>query len=310
MPNEVTITRPPGMPFNEMERLGEYISKSNLFGIRTKEQAIVLMAIAQAEGRHPVEAARDYDIVNNRPAKKAEAMMRDFIQAGGKIEWHALTDELADATFTHPQTGSVRIDWDMKRALTAFGKKDMYAKFPRQMLRSRVVSEGVRTLWPLATSGMYVPEEQADIPAHTGPTIDAEAPSAARQAINDAVPLRSVAAATPRAPRVVDPTPYEAPPPKPVDRSQWTDGMWRSWIDAKLRPEGAKLTCRHDVVQLGEKTSVKDAIDPKIAPEWVQRDVTEILHEWFESFPADAEATPDDDLDEVVIAGEDKILAG
>ena len=31
--------------------------------------------------------------------------------------------------------------------------------------------------------------------------------------------------------------------------------MWRSWIDAKLRPEGAKLTCRQDVVQLGEKTS-------------------------------------------------------
>jgi hypothetical protein len=104
------------------------------------------MAIAQAEGRHPVEAARDYDIISGKPAKRAEAMMRDFIQAGGRVEWHSLTDDLADATFTHPQTGSVRIDWDMKRAQTAFGKKDMYSKFPRQMLRSRVVSEGVRTL--------------------------------------------------------------------------------------------------------------------------------------------------------------------
>ena len=90
-------------------------------------------------------------------------MLRDFILAGGKVQWHSLTDELADATFTHPQTGEVRIDWDMKRAQTAFGKKDMYAKFPRQMLRSRVVSEGVRTLWPLATSGMYEPGEAADI---------------------------------------------------------------------------------------------------------------------------------------------------
>ena len=306
-----TIAQP--MPLQDMQTLAVAIAKSNLFGIKTPEQALVLMAIAQAEGRHPVEAARDYDIINGRPAKKAEAMLRDFILAGGKVAWHALTDELADATFTHPQTGEVRIDWDMKRAMTAFGKKDMYAKFPRQMLRSRVVSEGVRTLWPLATSGMYEPGEAADIPAHNGPTIDAEAPSAARQAINDAIPmqpLRSVAAATPRAPRVVDPTPYEAPPPKPVDRSQWTDGMWRSWIHAKLRPEGAKLTCRHDVVQLGEKTSVKDAIDPKIAPEWVQRDVTEILHEWFESFPEDAEATPGDDLDDVVIKGEEHLAAG
>ena len=303
-----TIAQP--MPLQDMQTLAVAIAKSNLFGIKTPEQALVLMAIAQAEGRHPVEAARDYDIINGRPAKKAEAMLRDFILAGGKVAWHALTDELADATFTHPQTGEVRIDWDMKRAMTAFGKKDMYAKFPRQMLRSRVVSEGVRTLWPLATSGMYEPGEAADIPAHNGPTIDAEAPSAARQAINDSIPLKAASAATPRAPRVVDPTPYEAPPPKPVDRSQWTDGMWRSWIDAKLRPEGAKLTCRHDVVQLGEKTSVKDAIDPKIAPEWVQRDVTEILHEWFESFPEDAEATPGDDLDEIAIKGEEHLAAG
>ena len=149
--NAISTTAQP-MPLQDMQTLAVAIAKSNLFGIKTPEQALVLMAIAQAEGRHPVEAARDYDIIGGKPAKKAEAMMRDFIQAGGKVQWHSLTDELADATFTHPQTGEVRIDWDMKRAQTAFGKKDNYAKFPRQMLRSRVVSEGVRTLWPLATS--------------------------------------------------------------------------------------------------------------------------------------------------------------
>jgi uncharacterized protein YbbK (DUF523 family) len=39
----------------------------------------------------------------------------------------------------------------------------MWKKYPRQMLRSRVVSEGVRTVCPGATSGMYVPEEVQDI---------------------------------------------------------------------------------------------------------------------------------------------------
>jgi hypothetical protein len=38
----------------------------------------------------------------------------------------------------------------------------MYKKYPRQMLRSRCVSEGVRTVYPAATSGMYVPEEVQD----------------------------------------------------------------------------------------------------------------------------------------------------
>jgi hypothetical protein len=35
----------------------------------------------------------------------------------------------------------------------------MWTKYPRQMLRSRVISEGVRTVFPGATSGLYVPEE-------------------------------------------------------------------------------------------------------------------------------------------------------
>jgi hypothetical protein len=297
-----TIAQP--MPLQDMQTLAVAIAKSNLFGIKTPEQALVLMAIAQAEGRHPVEAARDYDIINGRPAKKAEAMLRDFILAGGKVAWHALTDELADATFTHPQTGEVRIDWDMKRAMTAFGKKDMYAKFPRQMLRSRVVSEGVRTLWPLATSGMYVPEEQADIPAketpHTGSTIEGEPPTDARKALNDSIPLKAAAAATPRAPRKADPEVWDTPP---AEKPQRTDEQWQVWID-KLRAACAVLRHRQEVVEIGGKDSVRDAI--RDAPDRFKRDISAILAEAFERFPAE----PGDDLDEVVIAGEEKVGAG
>ena len=297
-----TINTP--MPLQDMQTLAVAIAKSGLFGIRTPEQALVLMAIAQAEGRHPVEAARDYDIINNRPAKKAEAMLRDFIQAGGKVQWHALTDELADATFTHPQTGEVRIDWDMKRAQVAFGKKDMYAKFPRQMLRSRVVSEGVRTLWPLATSGMYEPGEAADIPAspHNGPTIEGtrEAPSDARQALNDSIPLKAAAAATPRAPRVVDPTPYDAGPTEEPER---TDEQWRVYLD-KLTSACAVLRRRQDVVDIGERPSVGKAI--ATAPDWVRREISAILATNYARFPEE----PSDDPDEVVIAGEEHLAAG
>jgi hypothetical protein len=293
-----TIAQP--MPLQDMQTLAVAIAKSNLFGIKTPEQALVLMAIAQAEGRHPVEAARDYDIINGRPAKKAEAMLRDFILAGGKVQWHALTDELADATFTHPQTGEVRIDWDMKRAMTAFGKKDMYAKFPRQMLRSRVVSEGVRTLWPLATSGMYEPGEAADIPAHNGPTIDAERPTDARQAMNDAIPLKAVAARTPPPERKAGPAEYDA---DPAEKPQRTAEQWRVWID-KLRAACATLKHRQEVVEIDNKQSVGDAI--ATAPDWAQREISAILTENYARFPAE----PGDDLDEVAIAGERHLAAG
>lgn len=152
------------LTFSDIERLAHSVVKSKLFGVSSPEQALVLMMIAQAEGRHPMLAARDYDVIQGKPAKKAEAMLRDFLMAGGKVEWHSLSDTGADATFTHPTGGSVRVEWTMDRAKKAgiLGNA-MWTKYPRQMLRSRTVSEGVRTVWPVATSGMYVPEEVHDI---------------------------------------------------------------------------------------------------------------------------------------------------
>jgi hypothetical protein len=176
------MAQPPApLAYSDLERLAASIAKSGLFGIKTPDQAMVLMMIAQAEGRHPALAARDFDIIQGRPSKKAEAMARDFLDAGGKIVWNALDDTIADATFSHPQGGTARIVWDMARATRAgLGGKDMWQKYPRQMLRSRTVSEGVRTVWPMATSGFYEPGEVADMPAaapqdaHSGPTIDAD----------------------------------------------------------------------------------------------------------------------------------------
>lgn len=151
------------VPYAEVERMAMAVAKSGLFGVKTADQALALMLVAQAEGRHPALAARDYDVIQGRPSKKSEAMLRDFLQSGGTVEWHDLTDTLADATFAHPSGGKVRIAWDMKRASAAgLGGKDMWKKYPRQMLRARAVSEGIRTVCPMATSGMYVPEEVQD----------------------------------------------------------------------------------------------------------------------------------------------------
>lgn len=148
------------VPVETLDRYAETFAKSGLFGAKTKEQALSLLLLAHAEGVHPAIAMRDFDIIQGRPAKKAEAMHRAFISAGGKIEWHALTDDLADATFSHPNGGTVRISWDMARAKKAgIGGKDMYSKYPRQMLKARCISEGCRTVYPAATSGLYVPDE-------------------------------------------------------------------------------------------------------------------------------------------------------
>jgi hypothetical protein len=165
MSRDLITTASPVYDMRDMERIALALAKSQLFGVKTPDQALALCLIAQAEGRHPATAASDYSIIQGRPSKKADAMLRDFLQAGGRVEWHALSNEVADATFSHPAGGTVRIDWDIPRAKDAgaYSKNPTYKTYPRAMLRARVISEGVRTVFPAATSGMYEPNESQDI---------------------------------------------------------------------------------------------------------------------------------------------------
>jgi hypothetical protein len=147
----------------DMQAMAQAFSKSALFGAKTTEQCLALLLLAQAEGQHPAIAMRDFDVIQNRPAKKAEAMLRSFLAAGGIVEWHEMGDTMADASFTHPQGSNgkpVRITWDMDRAKKAgLSGKDNWTKYSRQMLANRVISEGCRRVYPAATSGMYEPGE-------------------------------------------------------------------------------------------------------------------------------------------------------
>ena len=148
----------------DIERAGNYIAKSGLFGVKTPEQAIALMLVAQAEGRNPFEAARDYHIIQGRPALKADSILARFQQAGGSVRWIELSDTKAVAEFSHPQGGKVIIDWDIERAKRAgLIGKDNWKNYPRQMLRARVISEGVRTIYPGVCVGTYTVEEVQDM---------------------------------------------------------------------------------------------------------------------------------------------------
>lgn len=158
----LTVIPPPVPSFGmgDMQSMAIAIAKGGLFGSKDPNAVLTLCLLAQAEGKHPAIIMQDFHIISGKPAKKADAMLRDFIAGGGKVEWHTLDDTCADATFSHPGGGSARISWDAKRVAQAqLGGNAMHKKYPRQMLRARVVSEGVRTIFPGATSGLYVPEE-------------------------------------------------------------------------------------------------------------------------------------------------------
>lgn len=151
--------------FEMMQLTANAIAESNLFGIKTPSQALSLMAIAQAEGRPAALAARDYHIILGRPTLKADAIFARFHQAGGNVEWHTYSSEMVDATFTCPRGKSLRISWTIEDAQKAqLVKKDSgWEKYPRAMLRARLIAEAIRTLHPEIICGFYTSEEAQDM---------------------------------------------------------------------------------------------------------------------------------------------------
>lgn len=151
------------VPLGDIERMALAVSKSNLFGVKTPEQAIALMLVAQAEGMHPAIAATHYHVINGRPTLKADAMLSRFQAAGGTVNWKVYTDAEVTGTFSHPQGGRVDITWTVAQAQAAgLTKNPTWRQYPRQMLRSRCISEGIRTVYPGVTVGVYTPEEVHD----------------------------------------------------------------------------------------------------------------------------------------------------
>lgn len=158
------------VPVEAIQTMAAAVARSGLFGIKTSDQAMALMLIAQAEGLHPAIAARDYHIINGRPALKADAMLARFQSNGGKVEWRKYTDEAVSAVVSHPQGGSVEIEWTYKMAERAgLTKNATWRQYPRQMLRARVISEGIRTVFPGVAVGVYTPEEVSDFDAKPPP---------------------------------------------------------------------------------------------------------------------------------------------
>lgn len=158
-----TIHHSPEYAVSDIERMAHSVAKSGLFGIKTQEQAVALMLIAQAEGMHPAIAARDYHVIQGRPTLKADAMLARFHQAGGKVTWNEYTPERVSGTFSHSQGGTVEIEWTIAQAKAAnLTNKDTWRQYPRQMLRARVISEGIRTVFPGVAVGVYTPEEAED----------------------------------------------------------------------------------------------------------------------------------------------------
>lgn len=157
------------VPFSEVQAMAEVAAGSKMFGFKNPQEAMAIMLLCQAENLHPAVAMRDYHVIQGRPALKADAMLARFQQAGGSVNWKDYTDEKVTGVFSHPAGGTLEVSWTLAKAKAiGIANKDNWRNYPRAMLRARVASEGIRSVYPGCVVGVYTPEEVQDFtPAPT-----------------------------------------------------------------------------------------------------------------------------------------------
>lgn len=166
------------VPYSDLEKMATQVVRSRMFpGITTPEAAMTLFLLCQSEGLHPMQATMRYHVIQGRPAMKADAMLAEFMRRGGTVKWKEWTNEACEAEFKSqgcPEGVTVR--WTMEDAKRAgVTGNPTWTKYPRQMLKARVASDGVRMADPAVNQGRYTPEETQDFEPEKPSVVQADA---------------------------------------------------------------------------------------------------------------------------------------
>jgi hypothetical protein len=183
------------IPVSDMTVMADSIVKSGFYGFKTKEQVMAVMLVAQAENKHPASVVQEYDIIQGKPALKSQAILARFQLSGGSVQWDELTPKRVIGTFKHPQGGTLTVEWTIEMAKQAgiYREGSGWSKYPEDMLRARVISRAVRSIYPACILGHYATEEVMDfdspMPKHMGVVEDVKQPLEVLQPISGDYPI-------------------------------------------------------------------------------------------------------------------------
>lgn len=152
-------------PMEAAEQLGQWITRSGMFGADRPEQGNLLALQCLVERKAPLEMAKHYHVIQGRLSLRADAMLALYRERGGKVVWKQFDANGARAQWVYDGN-------DLELAYTAEDAKAAgflparagsgWAKFPAEMMRARLISKAVRMLAPEVCTGSYTPEEIAD----------------------------------------------------------------------------------------------------------------------------------------------------
>ena len=204
---------------DHLVKVAESVLKSGLapYGIKTKEEVLVIMLSGMEVGLQPVQALQCLYVVKGRIGWMGEGLLAVLLSSG-RMEWYKDGVE-GEGDERHAWIESQRRGWphtvrttysvaDARRARlwgkkTRGGEPTEWVNNPENMLYWRVLARHVRRFYPDATKGLGVAEDLTHYPQ----------PEGRADIVTDEVETIDGQPGTPRRPAT---NVHEEPPPKPV----------------------------------------------------------------------------------------------
>jgi hypothetical protein len=296
--------------FGELVEFAKMAARSSLVPrdyLGKPENILLAIQMGSEIGLAPMQSLQNIAVISGRPAVFGDAMLglcrqsptcKDVIERfeGEGKELTAVC--IAKRVGAEPIERRFSID-DAERA-NLLGKPGPWQQYPKRMLQMRARGFALRDAFPDVLRGMISTEEAQDIPEEkfAGTTLDADPEPPA--------PIRAAAAPMARADRIAEKAPaYEAPPQPKQTIGQFLDALELAMRDCDTLGAVNRLIASPKVVQARQslKNGALERLESIIASGLAAHAPV--------TYPTDDDGdAASEDLDEVQIAGAEKLAAG
>lgn len=129
--------------------------------VNRPEQVLFLMLIGRDMNLSAVQSLRHVRMIQGKPELSADIQLGKFLEQGGKFKWLKLTDTeahlwLQSPSSLEPHVSTFNMD-EAKRA--GLLSNQTWQKYPKAMLRSRAITQGLKDIGFILGAGVYAPGE-------------------------------------------------------------------------------------------------------------------------------------------------------
>lgn len=166
----------PALSFPEMMQMGDVLVRTGFLPahLRTGAQVAAVILTGRELGMEPMRAVRSLSLVKGKVVESADSQLARFKADGGRAQFKVLTETEAVLWLRHPNGDEHVESFTMADAQNAgLAGSETYRKFPKAMLRSRVITAGLKSVGWEGSIGAYDPDELRGTPLDPSPTADA-----------------------------------------------------------------------------------------------------------------------------------------